>query len=225
MTLPGIKVEITIKDNETGKSLTIPVLPTIGEIAYDDGDQKPITVDILDLGTVAIPAGVELDSIGWESFFPARHDPSYCAVGPSLLKTPLSYRNQFSSWKDNGTSLQVIIAAFGLNKTMFLQSFKPKLRGAEGDIYYTVNFTEHIKLAPKKVKPDGTPVSTGQTADDRPAPATAADASNTYTVVNGDTLTLIGKKVPKPWKTIYEDNKAVIGTNPNLIKPGQVYKL
>ncbi|GKU79286.1 LysM peptidoglycan-binding domain-containing protein [Paenibacillus sp. L3-i20] len=224
MTIPGIKVAITIKDNETGKSLTIPVLPTNGEIAYDDGDQKPITVDILDFGSVDIPGGVELDVIGWESFFPARHDVSYCSVGPSLLKKPLEYRNQFSMWKDNGTSLQVIIAAFGINKRMYLQSFKPKLRGAEGDIYYGVIFKEFIKLTPKKVKADGTTITTGVTADDRPALPAAAKAA-TYTVVRGDTLALIGKKVPKPWKSIYNDNKAVIGTNPNRIFPGQVFKV
>lgn len=223
MKLPGIAVEITIKDNETGKSLTIPVLPTTGEIAYDDGDQKPITVDILDLGSVDIPAGVELDGIGWESLFPARHDPSYCAVGPALLKKPLDYRNQFSTWKDNGTSVQVIIAAFGVNKTMYLQSFKPKLRGAEGDIYYSVYFKELKKLTPNKVRSDGT-VATGKTAANRPAP-TATPKADTYTVVAGDTLTIIGKKVPKPWREIYDDNVAVIGPNPNIIYPGQVYKI
>lgn len=221
MTLPGINVEITLKDNETGNSLTIPVLPTNGVLEYMDGDQKPISVDILGLGTVEIPEGVELDSCGWESFFPARHDPSYCAVGPDKLKKPLDYRNQVSTWKDNGTSLQLICAAAGLNKTMYVKSFNWRLRGAEGDLYYRVQFTELKQLAPKKVAPDGSPIETGPTADDRPAqPAQAT--GNTYTVVSGDSLSLIGKKLGVNWHTIYENNKGVIGPNPSRIMPGQV---
>lgn len=225
MAIPNTKVEITLKDNETGRSVTIPVLPTNGELAYNDGDQKPISVDIVDLGTVEIPAGVELDSCGWESFFPARHDPSYCAVGPGQLKKPVDYRNQFSTWKDSGSSLQLICAAAGLNKTVYVKSFTWKLKGAEGDFYYRVLLTEYKKLAPKKVTPDGQPVATGQTADDRPAQAAEAAPATTYTVKSGDTLSLIGKAVGKPWKTIYDDNKTVIGPNPNLIKPGQVLTL
>ena len=222
--IPYLAVEIVIKDNETGASLTVPVLPTNGEIGYDDGDQKPITVDILDLGTVEIPAGVELDGMSWESFFPARYD-TYCSVGPGKLKKPVDYRNQYSTWKDNRTSLQVICAAAGINKTMYLKSFKWRLKGAEGDIYYSVSLTELKPLTPKKVKADGSPVGTGQTANDRPAQPAAATTGATYTVIDGDTLTLIGKKTGIAWQTIYENNKSVIGPDPNVIIPGQVYNL
>ena len=44
----------------------------------------------------------------------------------------------------------------------------------------------------------------------------------TYTVVKGDTLSRIAKKFNTTWQIIYEDNKKIIGSNPNLIKPGQV---
>ena len=43
-----------------------------------------------------------------------------------------------------------------------------------------------------------------------------------YTVRKGDTLSGIAKKLGIPnWRTLYEQNKAVIGSNPNLIRPGQ----
>lgn len=44
----------------------------------------------------------------------------------------------------------------------------------------------------------------------------------TYTVQKGDNLTKIAIKYNTTWKKIYEDNKDVIGDDPNLIKPGQV---
>lgn len=43
----------------------------------------------------------------------------------------------------------------------------------------------------------------------------------TYTVQKGDSLSSIAKKYNTTWQKIYEDNKSVIGSNPNLIKPGQ----
>jgi len=42
-----------------------------------------------------------------------------------------------------------------------------------------------------------------------------------YTVVKGDNLTKIAKKYNTKWRKIYEDNKSIIGNNPNLIYPGQ----
>ena len=49
--------------------------------------------------------------------------------------------------------------------------------------------------------------------------------TQTYTVVAGDTLWSIAGRLlgsPLQWVTIYNQNKAIIGTNPNLIHAGQV---
>lgn len=43
-----------------------------------------------------------------------------------------------------------------------------------------------------------------------------------YTVKNGDTLDKIAKKFNRTWNEIYEDNKDIIGNNPNIINVGQV---
>jgi len=42
-----------------------------------------------------------------------------------------------------------------------------------------------------------------------------------YIVVSGDTLSGIGVKFGVTWQSIYEGNKDVIGSNPDLIYPGQ----
>ena len=47
-------------------------------------------------------------------------------------------------------------------------------------------------------------------------------SKTTYTVQSGDNLTKIAKKYNTTWQKIYEDNKDIIGSDPNLIKPGQV---
>ena len=53
-------------------------------------------------------------------------------------------------------------------------------------------------------------------------PSTNTKGTVTYTVQKGDNLTKIAKKYNTTWQKIYEDNKDVIGSDPNLIKPGQV---
>ena len=54
--------------------------------------------------------------------------------------------------------------------------------------------------------------------------APEAEVYETYEVKSGDSLSKIAKDVYDNgglYNTIYEANKATIGDNPNLIKPGQ----
>lgn len=46
-----------------------------------------------------------------------------------------------------------------------------------------------------------------------------------HIVKSGETLTSIAKKYNTTWQKIYEKNKSVIGSNPNLIKPGMKLKI
>ncbi|MGQ0538697.1 MAG: LysM peptidoglycan-binding domain-containing protein [Gemmatimonadaceae bacterium] len=59
------------------------------------------------------------------------------------------------------------------------------------------------------------------------APAADPSAGDSYTVAQGDTLWKIAKERygdGAKWKRIYEANKDVI-KNPDLIHPGQVFKI
>ena len=46
-----------------------------------------------------------------------------------------------------------------------------------------------------------------------------------YIVQDGDNLTKIAEKYNTTWQEIYEENKEVIGNNPDIIKPGQILKI
>lgn len=226
--MPGLEeLAIIIIDNETGTPYGMPVRPIDGGNDYSDGDQQPKSTNILDVGPVDIPGlETDLDEFGWNSFFPGKHDPNICDVEAESLKTPEQYRNRFSMWKDNGTSLQIVWPWSFINKTMYVKSFKWKPPNAMGDIFYTVTFRELKTLTPKKVNPDGGEVIEGSQPEDR-APVPEAPAPQTYTVKDGDTLTGIAKKLGlTPWREkLYEPNKAVIGPDPNNIKEGQVLTL
>ena len=55
--------------------------------------------------------------------------------------------------------------------------------------------------------------------------AKTTSAETTYTAKKGDTLSGITSKYNTTWQKIYEKNRGVIGSNPNLIRVGQVLKI
>ena len=76
-------------------------------------------------------------------------------------------------------------------------------------------------MSPDK-KPDFSDVQSGSSST-----APTAKGSRTYTVVAGDNLSKIAKKLlgnAGRWREIHELNKDVI-KNPDLIHPGQVLKI
>ena len=66
---------------------------------------------------------------------------------------------------------------------------------------------------------------TAEKDNDNSTPTNNIAESTTYTVVSGDNLTKIAKKFGTTVDAIYELNKSVIGSNKNLIYPGQVFKI
>ena len=54
-----------------------------------------------------------------------------------------------------------------------------------------------------------------------PEPPAPTPAGNVYVVQPGDTLSEIGDSLGMNWVDLYENNRDVIGDNPDLIHPGQ----
>jgi len=58
--------------------------------------------------------------------------------------------------------------------------------------------------------------------------STDTEVDRTYTVRPGDSLSKIAKSLlgdARKWRLLYEANKEVVGSNPDLIQPGQVLKI
>ncbi|GAA0712019.1 LysM peptidoglycan-binding domain-containing protein [Dokdonella soli] len=78
--------------------------------------------------------------------------------------------------------------------------------------------------APPPPKADFSNVQSGVAST---APVVDAPAAQTYTVVSGDSLSKIAKKVygnASRWQDIFKANRDQLD-NPDLIKPGQVLKI
>lgn len=79
-------------------------------------------------------------------------------------------------------------------------------------------------MSPDAKRPNFSEVQSGSSST---APTPAGRTPRTYTVVTGDNLSKIAKRVygnPNKWRVIYEANREVI-KNPDLIRPGQVLSL
>ncbi|MFJ6750865.1 MULTISPECIES: transglycosylase family protein [unclassified Streptomyces] len=74
--------------------------------------------------------------------------------------------------------------------------------------------------APKQEAPAKPEAKKAPAPEQTPAPK-KSNGSGNYTVKAGDTLAKIAKAHGKDWKSVYSENKSVIGGNPNLIFPGQ----
>jgi nucleoid-associated protein YgaU len=79
---------------------------------------------------------------------------------------------------------------------------------------------------PKEPLPDFSDVQSGSSST-APKAEPQAPAQRTYTVVQGDSLSKIAKRMygkANDWRRIFEANRDVI-ENPDLIYPGQVLKI
>jgi nucleoid-associated protein YgaU len=74
-----------------------------------------------------------------------------------------------------------------------------------------------------KTGPTGKPGPAGKPA---PKPAPTGSNQRTYTVKSGDSLSAIASRFGiRDWHTLYNANRQVVGSNPNLIHPGLRLKI
>ena len=203
-----------------GERGRIPVLPSSYTIT---SEQDNTSVTVCNLGEVTLRGKRKLQQVSFSSFFPMHYDASYCDV---RSKSPISMVNKIEAMKQAGSVKLIITGILAMKVT--IESFEWGENDRTGDIAYTLTMKEYrtvsipastlVKDSP--TQPD--PGNSGSGTSGRDQPETTSTQS--YTVKSGDTLSGIARKLTGStnWKTIYEQNKGVIGSNPNMIKPGQV---
>ena len=183
------------------QSYTMPITPE--KIEFKANGTKFVTYDIIDLGEVQVPSGENLRTFKWQSIFPGEnHVLPYQVISSPL--TPKQYQSKLSEWKADGTPLQLLITGTPINHNVYLKDYYVDYEGAFGDYTYTVEFVERreLKVISSTIKTN-TATSTER----------IADTASTYTVVNGDCLWSIARKLlgdGTRWKEIYNLNKDAI---------------
>ena len=210
-----------------GQFLTLPVNPQEINISRSMDNED---LDIIGLGKTARKGAPGLITTSIESFIPGPNSYFYTGVKPAsfvkmmerILTTEIQGQLYVPRFITSGLP-------HDLDMYFVIENFEYDHRaGEEEDVYYRLDIKQYIPYGVKTVK---TSLS-GLAAARAVSPAVSAPAQNTtqdkYIVKKGDCLWSISKGCcgdGNRWRELYNLNKSVIGSNPNLIYPGQVFTL
>jgi nucleoid-associated protein YgaU len=176
--------------------------------------KKVETKTLLTLGEVDFGGGTKVTEIQFATFFPASYDPHYCVV--TDIPDPVQAVDALVRYAEYEVPIRLIIEGTSINLMVRLTELKTDLKGGEpGDYYVEMTFRRWTVVKPVKA------TAASPATPKREAPRPQAKA---YTIKAGDTLSLIARRVygdSSKWRTIYNANKAVIGSNPNTLPAGK----
>ena len=152
-----------------GKKVKVPINPEELTIQRTTDNKA---YDVLGVGQIVVPKKPSLKVISWEGLFPWDDGAPY--VGGSA-RSPGYYVKMLESAMKGKKVGRLIISrsgAFDTNMRCIISSFETKDKGGgPGDVYYSVEFTEHRSYGPQTVQIITTPAPGAE------APAAAAASS------------------------------------------------
>lgn len=206
-----------------GREIDIPVLPAKLNVSSPGKNER---VTVLELGEVLLLRKKGLRILSWESFFPVSKAPY--TVGQ--IRDPVSIIQAIQKARDQKSPVRFLITGTDLdcNLRMGIDSFEYEERSGElGDLYYTIKLYEWKDISPKRIVLPEKKEEPAKTQEPE-RPGKPEQTSKTYTVKPGDCLWNIAKAIygkGSDYTKIYNANKGVIGSNPNLIYAGQVFTI
>ena len=218
--------EFWLLEDASGIQFKLPVVPDKFEVP--DGNQIE-TVKATEYGDLHIVGYRKRKNIKIESFFPS-HEYEFSA-GSFEGADGMYYVQTFLNWIKNRSVIRLIIAddvSTKINDRFVIEDFVYSSDAeANGDINYTLTLTEFTPINTPAVDPasiDPNQAEKNKKRDD----GDKKETPKTYTVKSGDCLYNISRAMygdPERWREIYEANKDVIGSNPNMIFPNQVFTI
>jgi hypothetical protein len=186
------------------------------------------TVNIDGLGEVRLPNGRASTTYAWDATF---YGPARVALTPLIRnwRPPVDIVAQIDNWVDQQVrqrrTLSLVISDSNVNKDVWIARWSYKPTGGFGDIAYSLELVEARTI---QISIDGDAAGTisGGVSSEGPTPddgGETAPTPSTWIVQQGDYLIKIAKAVygdSSRWREIYDANKDLIGSNPDLIHPG-----
>lgn len=219
---------VYITELDTGTRIALPLPP---EAVKCKAEGKFITYNIIQVGEVKLPDGEKLVKFSWSGRLPGASMRHMRMVSASDWRSPKEIQGIFSIWRNRGKKLRLLVTGTTINHNVYLENYtvdNSKLDTVEYSISFTVAKDIMVYTTTELNIENTTQKTTTATTNDRAASSEAAASSpqkTTYTVKSGDCLWNIAKKFlgnGARYMEIYNANKSIIGSNPNLIYPGQI---
>lgn len=211
-----MKFEFWLKNEKEKIDLLLPVTPASYSITYGNSIE---TVEVSNLGDINIAGKRRAITVILESFFSTKEE-NYVNRQTYAVNNTFEYVELIKKWINNKDIIRLIIAdenVTKINAEFYIEEIVYKESNeTNGDIDYTIKLREYRKL--NLIKEEKITVDT-------PRATKTAPNSKSYTVVSGDSLSKIARKMygdVSKWQSIYNANKSLIGNNPSLIYPGQI---
>lgn len=211
-----------------GKYLTLPINP---EKITPSRSASNSDIDIIGLGKTTRKGEPGLMGLTLESFFPGPNSYFYKGNRPKSCVEFINEIWETENIENNVARLIITGIPVPINMYFVINSFEyDHNAGEEEDIYYRLQIKKYIPYGVKLVETSAVNNTTVRVTSTNVVSNNTDNKGNqiTYTVQKGDTLWNIAKASTgsgSDWKALYDLNKSVIGSNANLIKPGQVLTL
>ena len=172
------------------------------------------TININALGDVYRPGGMTRFSGNLDFLLPAQDYP-WMEAGSHA--EPQYYLDYLNAWAADGKVIRMVITGTEINTLIYIEDVTQSEKDGTGDRYVTVAIREYCDLEAKEVAAAGGTQNNGRAND-----ASSSRKTQSYTIVSGDTLSVIcrryyGKSSAKYYNALakYSGIK-----NPHLIYPG-----
>ena len=213
------KYQMWLTNNGGTERLRLPVLPETLTIRAGVSNQS---VNIQGLGELVIMQDAAAMTINFSSFFPQNTFPG---VQYTQLRPPTDLVEQIKTWKNGPRPIQFVVTGSPINTHFTIEDFTYyEVGGDVGTIQYSITLKEYRESVVRQVA-----VRRNVAVVPQPVPARVTNQApiQTHTVVTGDNLYMIARRLlgnSARWPEILEKNRDII-SNPNLIFPGQVLRL
>lgn len=199
-------------------SLVMPVTP--GSYQWSIG-KRVETINISQLGDVYRPGGRTRFSGSFDFLLPAQEYPW---MESGSRADPQYYLDHLSAWAADDKTVRMVISGTEINALVYIEEVTQTERDGTGDRYVTVAVREYRDLEAVEVSSSG---SGGSQNSRRPASTGGTNDVQSYTIVRGDTLSIIcrryyGRSTSKYYNALAKYNGI---KNPHLIYPGATIKI
>lgn len=215
-------------------------LPVNPEDITIGGSVNNSTSDTVGQGEINDLGFPQLKELSISSFFPKRYNGELYINTGGNFEGPDFYIKFFEDIKATREPFRLIITDIDINMLVSIENFEYTYQYGTDDVDYTLELKEYKEHNIRVLKASSNGYTTVDKTIQKVASASVTNTNSnrsvekptpkTYTVVSGDSLWKIAQKLlgdGSRWKEIYtyNNNKSIIGGNPNLIRPGQILSI